>query len=148
MDVFSFVLCSFSVISLFISVFFFLICIIFEHCPKKVGKAYASLKQTKHKKNVPVYTKISPSSPITVDTIIENWSKGTYEYKVNNKTYKIHYVNFVPKNQMPFGVQVIYLKRIPKIAYIKTAINHFAMYSIAALIFAIMFGLYGILSLF
>ena len=82
--------------------------------------------------------------------IIKNWSKSLYEYKVNDKTYKIHYIEYVTARQMPFVVQVIYLKKTPHIAYVKTDTNfhNFEIYSFATLMIAILFALYGISLIF
>ena len=150
MIVFGIVLCAVSVIFLFVSVVFFLLYCIFEYKPDKLGKATATLKYTKHRKDVPVYGRNSTFGPIRVVMIIKNWSKSLYEYKVNDKTHKIHYIEYVTSRQMPFVVQVIYLKKIPRIAYVKTDTNfhNFEIYSFVALMSAILFALCGISLIF
>lgn len=122
---------------------------IFEYKPDKLGKVTAVLRKTKHKKGVPVYKRTYTQVPLRVIMIIKNWSKGLYEYTVNDKKYKIHYVDHVTPHQMPLAVQVTYFKKIPKIAYVKTNTNfhHFEIYSFAALMFAVVSAAWALMVL-
>lgn len=136
--------------ALVVSAAFFCLYRTFEHRPEKLGTTTATLRQTRHKKNVPVYERNGFRAPPRVVMILKNWSKSVYEYTVNNKTRKIHYVDFVKARQMPRTVQVEYLRKFPKIAYVKTDTNshNFEIYSFVSLLFAVMFALGGLSAIF
>lgn len=122
----------------------------FEHRPDKLGTVTATLGQTKHKTDLPVYGKNGFRAPPRVVMILKNWSKSVYEYTVNDKTRKIHYVDFVSARQMPYKVQVEFLRKFPKIAYVKTDTNshYFDIYAFVSLLFAVMFALGGVSVIF
>ena len=119
---------------------------IFASKPHMLGKAPATLQSAKHRKNVPVYEKSSPRAPRRVVKTIKNWSRGTYIYTVNGKTYRIRYVEFVPLRAMPVIVQVVYLRRLPRIAYVKTDTGapHFAIYAFGAVMFSVLSAVWGL----
>ena len=129
---------------------FFLIYRTFEHNKNSVAKVTASLIDVKHKKDVPVYGQRFFRGPIRVVMKIKNYSKGKYEYQVNQKHYTIRYIEFVTSKQMPRFVSVVYIERFPKIAYVKTDINNqkFDIYSIALVLFGVLFLLGGFSVLF
>ncbi len=149
---FCFIIIMFSLcfVSLLISAFYFWLYRIFEYKHHKIGKANGILKKTKYKKDVHIYGKNSLNGPWKLITIIKNWSKGLYVYKVNDKQYKIRHIEYVKTREMPLVVQVNYLKIFPRIAYIKTDTNfhNFDIYSFVALIFAVLFALWGLDLLF
>ena len=97
---------------------FFLIYKTFEHNKNSVAKVTATLIDVKHKKDVPVYGQRFFRGPIRVVMKIKNYSKGKYEYQVNQKHYTIRYIEFVTSKQMPRFVSVVYIERFPKIAYV------------------------------
>ncbi|MBQ8769499.1 MAG: hypothetical protein IJZ15_07670 [Oscillospiraceae bacterium] len=129
---------------------FFLIYRTFEHNKNSVAKVTASLIDVKHKKDVPVYGQRFFRGPIRVVMKIKNYSKGKYEYQVNQKHYTIRYIEFVTSKQMPRFVSVVYIERFPKIAYVKTDINNqkFDIYSIVLVLFGVLFMLGGCSVLF
>ncbi|MBQ5765347.1 MAG: hypothetical protein IIW03_04305 [Clostridia bacterium] len=129
---------------------FFLIYRTFEHNKNSVAKVTASLIYVKHKKDVPVYGQRFFRGPIRVVMKIKNYSKGKYEYQVNQKHYTIRYIEFVTSKQMPRFVSVVYIERFPKIAYVKTDINNqkFDIYSIVLVLFGVLFMLGGCSFLF
>ena len=129
---------------------FFLIYRTFEHNKNSVAKVTASLIDVKHKKDVPVYGQRFFRGPIRVVMKIKNYSKGKYEYQVNQKHYTIRYIEFVTSKQMPRFVSVVYIERFPKIAYVKTDINDqkFDIYSIVLVLFGVLFMLGGCSVLF
>ena len=129
---------------------FFLIYRTFEYNKNRVAKVTASLIDVKHKKDVPVYGQRFFRGPIRVVMIIKNYSKGKYEYQVNQKHYTIRYIEFVTSKQMPRFVSVVYIERFPKIAYVKTDINNqkFDIYSIVLVLFGVLFMLGGCSFLF
>ena len=81
---------------------------------------------------------------------IKNYSKGNYEYRINQKRYTIQYVEHVTSKQMPKFVLVVYVKRFPKIAYVKTDINtqHFDIYAVVSVLFGVLFFFGGFSVLF
>ena len=129
---------------------FFLIYKTFEHNKNSVAKVTATLIDVKHKKDVPVYGQRFFHGPIQVMMKIKNYSKGKYEYQVNQKHYTIRYIEFVTSKQMPRFVSVVYIERFPKIAYVKTDINNqkFDIYSIVLVLFGVLFMLGGCSVLF
>ena len=129
---------------------FFLIYRTFEYNKNSVSKVTASLIDVKHKKDVPVYEQRFFRGPIRVVMKIKNYSKGKYEYQVNQKHYTIRYIEFVTSKQMPRFVSVVYIERFPKIAYVKTDINNqkFDIYSIVLVLFGVLFMLGGCSFLF
>ena len=109
--------------------------IVFEYKKDKLEKATAYLRQMKYKKNVPVYGR-----NFRLEMIIKHWSKSVYEYKVNDKEYKIRYHQFVTPRQMPYVVPILYFKKFPKIAYVNTNenFNRFWLDSLLAFFWAIL----------
>lgn len=139
---------SIGILLIFISLFLFVIYKIFEK-GKGTEKAIATLKTKKNKKNVPVYGKNTPGGPIRIVMIIKNWTKGIYEYTVNNKKYIIHYTDYISPDNISHIVTVIYLKRFPKIAYVKTDADthNFDVLSIATSLVSIFFIILGVLAI-
>ena len=150
MFIFGMILLSISAVSLIIATVFFILYRIFEYKPAMLGKVSASLKSTKYKKDKLVWGRNTYKGPIRIVMIIKHWTQGTYEYTVNNKQYKIRYVDLVVPRRMPMIVQVIYLNKFPKIAYVKTDTNfhHFEIYSFVALMFSVLLAVQGLLSFF
>lgn len=144
------ILLSLCAVSLLAAAGFFCLYRIFEYHPDKLGTVTATLKKTEHQNDLPVYERTVFRAPPRVVMIIKNWSKSVYEYAVNNKSYKIHYIDLVEARQMPYRVQVEYLLKFPKIAYVKTDthFHHFDIYSFVSLMFAVMFALGGLSAIF
>ncbi len=114
-----------------------------EHRKDLTGRVTASLDSIRTKKDVPIYEHRSPRSPGRIVMVIQNWSKSVYKYTVNDQTYKIRYAEAV--KQMPYVISVVYLKRLPKIACVKSE-GAFDPYGINALIggsLAVLFFLAG-----
>ena len=64
-------------------------------CQNSVAKVTASLNDVKYKKDVSVYGQRFFRGPIRVMMKIKKYSKGKYEYKVNQKRYTVQYVEYV-----------------------------------------------------
>ena len=136
--------------ALIISALFFVLHLIFEYNPERLGKSRGFLKSTKQKSNVSVYERSSPKAPQRLTMIIKNLSKSVYEYEVNGRKYRVRYTDPVKASQMPITATVVYLKRFPRISYVETDTNshNFGIYAFAALIFAIVAVLGGISAIF
>ena len=81
--------------------------------------AIASLTTVRHKKNVPVYGS-NYGRHIRTVRVMKKLSKGIYYYTVDTKCYRIRYAKEATARQMPAKVSVVYLKRCPGIAYVKS----------------------------
>lgn len=136
--------------SLITSALFFILRLIFEHKPERLGKSRGFLKSAKQKNNVPVYERSSPNAPRHLAMIIKNLSKSVYEYEVNGRKYRVRYTEPVKASQMPITVSVVYLKSFPRISYVETDTNshNFGIYAFAALMFAVVSILGGISTIF
>lgn len=150
MRIFGIVLLSIGAISLIVSAILYVLYRIFEYKPAMLGSVSATLRSTEYKRDMPVYEKSGPRAPRRIVMVIQNWSKGRYEYTVNDKKYKLHYVDFVSPRQMPRIVRVVYLKKFPKIAFVKTDTNshYFEIYALAALMFAVISAVWGLSVIF
>ena len=110
-------------VGLFLTVVFFLASRAFDAANEKeskwVGRTPASLKATKHKKDVTLYGRTPFGTGITT-MFIKNMTKGTYTYTVNGKTYKrrVTKVLTTPR-QMPYLTSAFYIKIFPRISYLK-----------------------------
>ena len=137
-------------VSLIASLLFFILHLIFEHKPEKLGKTRGFIKNTKQKNNVPVYERSSPKAPRHLSMIIKNLSKSVYEYEVNGRRYRVRYTEPVKASQMPLTVWVVYLKLFPRISYVDADTNshNFGIYAFAALMLAVVFVLGGISAIF
>ena len=137
-------------VSLIASLLLFILHLIFEHKPEKLGKSRGFLKSTKQKNNVPVYERSSPKAPRHLAMIIKNMSRSVYEYEVNGRKYRVKYTEPVKASQMPITATVVYLKRFPRISYVKTDTNshNFGIYAFAALVIAIISVLGGMSAIF
>ncbi len=146
----SIIFISLRVLSSLVAGLFFLLYRMFVYNKNTIDKVTASLIDVKHKKNVPVYGRRFFRRPIRVMMKIKNYSKGKYEYHINQKRYTIQYVGYVTSKQMPKFVSVVYVKRFPKIAYVETDVNtqHFDIYSIVSVLFGVLFLLSGFSVLF
>ncbi len=140
MQIISIILIISSVLSFLIAASFFFIYTTFKYNKKMTDRVTASLIKVKHKRNVPEFCSNLPYGPIHIK-IIKNRSKGLYEYSVNQKRYKIRYIEYVTSRQMPRMLSVIYLRKFPKIAYIKTDVCT-KLYTFH--IFSIIFAFFGI----
>lgn len=90
----------------------------FEKAPDKTARVMGWLKDTTHKKDVTVYGKNAPYSPIITTSFVKNMTKGVYVYTVGDKSYKVRDTSFGTPRQMQKNVSVIYLKKFPRVAYI------------------------------
>lgn len=112
------------VISLLVSAWYRYLHVAFEREGDAVAKTLGFRKSTKRKKNVKLYGK----KPLGghhwfVIGIIKDWRKGTYEYTVNSKTYKKHYISYDNPTKLSYTVPIVYLKRFPGISHINTIGN-------------------------
>ena len=137
-------------VSLIASLLLFILHLIFEHKPEKLGKSRGFIKSTKQKNNVPVYERSSPKAPRRLSMIVKKLSRSVYEYEVNGKKYRVKYTEPVKASQMPLAATVVYLKHFPRISYVKTDTNshNFGIYAFAALVIAIISVLGGISAIF
>ena len=118
---------------------FFWLYRIFAHKPERLDTVPASLVSTKYKKNLPIYEKWKLFGPRRVETVIRHYCKGIYEYRVEDKKFRVRHVEFVPPDKMPETVKVTYLKSCPRIACVIT-LGHdpfFDTYAMVALILAV-----------
>lgn len=145
MIIFGICLISVGIVFLMLAGIFFLLYRTFEHQNNKTAKTGAFLKDVKHKKDVPLVGR-----RWRIVSVIKDQSKGIYKYTVNNKSYKIRYVEFVTLRQMPQIVQVIYLKKFPRIAYVKTdtSLPPFMVHTLVSAVFAVQFIVFGCLLIF
>ena len=146
MNIFGICLISAGAITLLLAGWCFGLYIIFEHHKELTGQTGAFLKSSKHRKNVPLYDQRYPASPIRIVKIIRNWSRGLYYYCVNGKTYRIRYIRFVTKKQLPRIVHVVYCKCFPKFAYVKsdTSSHAFEIYALAFIACSVLLMSFGI----
>ena len=126
------------VILLLVSAFYWFLNKAFEREGDAVAKTLGFRKSVKCKKNVPIGTK-RYRRPTRV-LIIKDWRKGTYEYVVNNKTYKKHQIAYNDPTGLPYTVPIVYLKRFPGISHINTIGNprFFDISSLVALSLAVL----------
>lgn len=150
MQIFAIVFIALGILSFLVAGVFFLIYRMFEYNTNSIAKVTASLIDVKHKKDVPVYGQRFFRGPIRIVMKIKNYSKGLYEYQVNQKRYTLKYVEYVTSKQMPKFVLIVYIKRFPKIAYVKTDVNtqRFDIYSMVSTFFGVIFLLGGFSILF
>lgn len=150
MQTLSIVLISLGVISFLAALIFLLLYRMFEYNKNSIDKTTASLIKVKHKKDVPVYGQRIFRGPIREIMKIKNYSKGKYEYHINQKRYTIQYCEHVTTRQMPKYVSVVYIKCFPKFAYVETDVNtsRFDLYSIVSVLFGVLFLLGGFSVLF
>ena len=124
---------------------FFIIYKIFENNNQKyIGKASATLGETKYKKDVTIYGSDLYRRCFPIK--LKHYSKSKYNYVVNGKHYKLKYWEASTAKQMPRTLLVVYLKRFPKIAYVKNDIstNNYDIYAITTLMFGVLFIIFGI----
>ena len=93
---------------------------LFEKRKGLTVRATASLLAATHKKNVPVYGKRTPNGPIRVAMVLNDVSKGVYEYTVGGRNYRIRHTRYVTAKQMPRTVSVLCWKRWPRVAWVMT----------------------------
>ena len=110
-------------LGLFLTVIFFLASLAFDAAEKKkdsvwVGRTPASLKATKHKKNVTIYGRVPGEGRKRM--FFKDMTRGTYAYTVNGKTYKRRVTNVLTTpRQMPYLTSAFYIKKFPRISYLK-----------------------------
>lgn len=88
---------------------------VFSRRKDLVGGASGFLKQKKYKKDQVLFSPGGCHSAAKVYHI-KHQTTGTYEYVVNNKTYKKRHVEYIPKGEMPKLLSIRYLKKFPWIA--------------------------------
>ena len=96
----------------------FLLHYVFEHQKKATKRCIAFLQTVKHQKDKPVYGVSRGTGIIRREMTLKHWSRGTYEYAVNGKQYRIRYSGAVTARQLPRTITVQYLCRFPKIALV------------------------------
>jgi hypothetical protein len=109
-------------VGLFLTVVFFLASRAFDAANEKeskwVGRAPASLKATKHKKDVTIYGRVPGEGRKRL--FFKDMTTGTYAYTVNGKTYKRRVTNVLTTpRQMPYLTSAFYIKIFPRISYLK-----------------------------
>lgn len=103
------------VILIFIGCFAFAVYIIFEKFPQLTEKTGATLRERKHKKDVVIHVRRGP------DMHIDHLVKAVYTYRVGEKHYVKRYTHLhCTFNQTPKSIPIVYLKKFPKISYVKT----------------------------
>ncbi len=84
--------------------------------------------ESKTKKDVLVYNR----HPRRV-TVIPFWTRGIYRYTVDGNEYQKRYSLAAKKKEMPWSVEIVYLKGHPRICYVKniTSDPSWEIYAIA-----------------
>ena len=107
------------------AVFYFVVFLIFSHCPKSVVRTGATLQKVKQKNDVTLYGKEHLGRGLPKAMHIKHLSKGVYLYRVNGRFYRIRDWHVGTARQMSRIVSVVYWKRFPRIAYLDTGIGPF-----------------------
>ncbi len=143
---FSIVMLAVSGILLIAAALLFWVYRIFEYNPEKTAKVLGVLVEAKYKKDVPVYERNGFRAPGRRVMTVKNMTKGVYGYTVDGKRYRIRFTELVKRKNMPESVWVVYLKAMPRIAYVKSDVTspHFEIYAIVALGMAVMTALAGL----
>jgi hypothetical protein len=146
MKIFAIVLFSLASVPLIIALFYLTLHVIFEHKPNLIASASGTKTSTKHRKNVLVWGRSGSQGPMHVVAKIKDWSKSVYEYRVNGKTYKVSYVQFVPAGCMAFMEKIIYIKAFPCIAYVESETNSpdFLINAFSAFIISVLLVILGV----
>lgn len=95
---------------------------IFEHKQEMLGKAMGARVAVKRKKNVRIWGSNGVRGVYRVVAFVKDWRRGTYEYTVGSKRYRVKLFAYDNPAGLPHAVPVIYLKRLPRISYAKTDI--------------------------
>ena len=113
--------------------------LIFEKFPNLTGKIGATLKDTRHKKNVTFRTGREKF-------FVKDVTKALYAYTVNGKVYPVKMTHlFCTKKQAPYMIPIVYIKKFPRIRYVNLS-ESFS--EITYLIYGIILGFSGISLLF
>ena len=112
---------------------------IFSRRKDLVGGVSGFLKQKKYKKDQVLFSPGWRGSPMFLH--IKHQTTGTYEYVVNNKTYRKRHVAYVPKGEMPKLLSIRYLKKFPWIACEKDSNYYFELHALFSLFLAVSFFL-------
>lgn len=145
---FGLVLLAAGAVLLAVAILFFVASRAFENASDKVGRATATLRDTKHKKNAVIYGKEHITYGPTKAHHIKDLTKTTYTYMVNGKEYTIRgEALFTTPRQLSRMTSVFYWKPFPKIAYLKDEIESFGIWALVLLFIAGGCILCGILAL-
>ena len=128
------ILFSLSVVCVAIAAVFGRILFIFKKRPEKVGKTLAFLKDTKHRKNV----------RLRGGRILKDVTVATYQYKVDEKSYKKRDVWHIVQGKLSKMKSVIYLKKHPQIADIKGNGERYVSHIVVCVAFSLLLLLFGI----
>ena len=112
---------------------------IFSRRKNLVGGVSGFLKQKKYKKDQVLFSPGGSHSAAKVYHI-KHQTTGTYEYVVNNKTYKKRHIEYIPKGEMPKLLSIRYLKKFPWIACEKDSC-HFDLHALFSFFLAAVFFL-------
>lgn len=109
--------------------------LIFKKFPRLTGKIGATLKDTRHKKNVTYHTRREK-------IFVKDVTRALYAYTVNGKVYPVKMTHlFCTKNQAPYMIPIVYIKKFPRIRYVNLPE---AIGEIQYLIYGIIFGFSGV----
>ena len=138
----------FAAVGMCVTVLFFFVSRAFDTAEKKehawVGRAPASLKETKHKKNVTLYGRDHVHGTVK-SMFIKDMTKGTYVYTVNGKTYKRRVTKYLTTpHQMPYLTSAFYIKKFPRISYLKDDWQLYDIYAIMSLFFSVLLIFFGV----
>lgn len=131
-----------------LAVLFFLVGRAFSAADEKetrwVGCAPAHLKDTKHKKNVTLYGRDHVGGPVK-SMFIKNMTKGNYVYSVNGRNYIRRVTKYLTTpRQMPYLTTAYYIKKAPRISYLKDDWQLYDIYAIMSLFFSVMLIFMGV----
>ena len=109
--------------------------LIFQKFPHLTGKIGATLKDTRHKKNVTYRTRREK-------LFVKDVTHALYAYTVNGKVYPVKMTHlFCTKNQAPYMIPIVYIKKFPRIRYINLPET---LGELLHLIYGIIFGFFGV----
>lgn len=103
-----------------ISAVFFAIGAVFTRFPGKTDRAPGRLVKYKYKKDVPVYEKKYRGAPGRRAGTIHHLTMARYVYTVNGRVYRAKCSFMFRPKHVPDNPWIVYLKRFPRISYVKT----------------------------
>ena len=140
-DNFMIVFFSIATFAVLIGCFYLYLYYIFENKKNMIGVAQGARRSVKRKKNVELWE----PSHIGGHTwhfagLIKDWRRATYYYTVNQKSYRKRLTVYEDPEGLPPVATVVYWKRFPKIAYVKSGIHthDFLLKAMVTFLFAIL----------
>lgn len=108
------------VVFFLISAACFAIGAVFTRFPGKTARTPGRLVKYKYKKDVPVYEKKYRGAPGRRSGTIRHLTVARYVYTVNGRDYRVRCSFMFRPKRVPDNPWIVYLKRFPRISYVKT----------------------------